>query len=335
MNPFRTMPGGAVTALLLLGACCTAAASSKTMQNVREKPSIDEIVMFGDSYEDDGALLRLTKAAVKANIPEATLIPGAPEEKTYWKGRWSNGPTLVEVLARSLEVPLVNYAIGGAKSGEGNYYAWLDYVAESGLAGQIDSYGHDLGASRAHAHAIYMVSASTNDYCQFHDFHQPGRLPVGDAAGLSYEDLADRAARNVRAAVERLAALGARRIVVFSSYPVGQSPLATTTDPQVSQANRFTGRFDEELRRELKLLKPSDAKITIFPIAGLIRSILRSPLKYGIANTSQPCQPTVPKPGTACAAPDSYVWWDELHPTAQMHRLLGKRLAEHIGITAN
>lgn len=52
MNPFRTMPGGAVTALLFLGACCTAAApSAKTMQTVREKPRIDEIVMFGDSYE--------------------------------------------------------------------------------------------------------------------------------------------------------------------------------------------------------------------------------------------------------------------------------------------
>src|SRR5919108_3147959 len=66
------------------------------------------VVMFGDSLSDNGNLLALTGGAV----------PASP----YFAGRFSNGPVWVERLASALDVPLVNFAVGGALTGNGNLF---------------------------------------------------------------------------------------------------------------------------------------------------------------------------------------------------------------------
>lgn len=294
-----------------------------------DSPHISGIVVFGDSYEDDGAVLRISTAAVEVHIPGAMVLPSARTEATYWNGRWSNGPTLVEVLARLLHVPLTNYAIGGAKSGSGNYDAWLDYFAETGVAGQIESFAL-ARAQPPDPNTLYIVSASTNDYGQFHDFHQPGRIPIREAPALTYATLAHRTAHNIKVDVERLIALGARRILVFSAYPITQMPQTTLVDPQVATAEQFTTAFDRELRRQLRRIPAANVHISIFPIDERMRSVMHHPEEFGLHEVTHACQVTVPKPMPACASPATFVWWDEIHPTAAMHEILGQMLRESL-----
>src|SRR5437588_8056906 len=58
------------------------------------------LVVFGDSLSDNGNLFALTG------------FPPAP----YYMGRFSNGPVWVEDLAQYLDVPLDDYAFGGANT---------------------------------------------------------------------------------------------------------------------------------------------------------------------------------------------------------------------------
>ncbi len=60
---------------------------------------VNRIVAFGDSYIDDGNVFELT---------------GSPRPPIYPLGRFSNGTNLVDTMSRLLNVPVLNYGIGGA-----------------------------------------------------------------------------------------------------------------------------------------------------------------------------------------------------------------------------
>lgn len=66
---------------------------------------VDRIVAFGDSYADDGNLFELL---------------GIPRPAVYPNGRFSNGTNFVDTMSQILAVPVDNFAIGGAFTGNGN-----------------------------------------------------------------------------------------------------------------------------------------------------------------------------------------------------------------------
>src|SRR5687768_12602152 len=72
--------------------------------------TIDKIVVFGDSLSDNGNFYTLSSRLHRAdsNVP---IVPASPP---YASGRFSNGEVWVEDLAKSLHVPLEDYAYGGA-----------------------------------------------------------------------------------------------------------------------------------------------------------------------------------------------------------------------------
>src|SRR4051794_20528536 len=73
---------------------------------------IDRIVVFGDSYADTGNALRL------AGIDPLTT-------QVYTTGRFSGGTNYIDTLSNILQVPQFNFAIGGARTNNGNQTAGL------------------------------------------------------------------------------------------------------------------------------------------------------------------------------------------------------------------
>jgi outer membrane lipase/esterase len=86
----------------LLAATAAAAALAAAPVSAQE---VDRIVAFGDSYADDGNLFELL---------------GIPRPAIYANGRFSNGTNFVDTMAQLLGVPVDNFAIGGAFTGNGN-----------------------------------------------------------------------------------------------------------------------------------------------------------------------------------------------------------------------
>lgn len=279
----------------------------------------DHVYAFGDSYSDNGALLHLTQQTVAAKIPEAVVLPATPEANLYWKGRWSNGATAVEDLAKKLDVGITDYAMGGAKSGDGNYYAWLDYFRDTGLLGQVRVFTESLGGKPANPRALYFVSASANDYFQMGDFSRT-ETP---------ERLADRAVANTRYAVEQLVSAGARNIMVSKSYWLSNVPAVFTAARAVATAKAFAQRYDDELPRALAGIgRLPDVKLTYFEWSRAMQQIVANSKQNGISDVQTPCQVTLPKPAPACANPGAHLWWDEYHPTRHTHELLADAMVK-------
>jgi len=87
---------------LLASAAFAALALASTPASAQ---TVERIVAFGDSYADDGNLFELL---------------GIPRPGPYPQGRFSDSTNFVDTLSQILQVPVDNFAIGGAFTGNGN-----------------------------------------------------------------------------------------------------------------------------------------------------------------------------------------------------------------------
>jgi outer membrane lipase/esterase len=85
--------------------CAVAAAALAAAAQPAAAQRVERIVAFGDSYADDGNLWQLL------GIPPAAVYPN---------GRFSDATNFVDTMAQLLGVPIDNFAIGGAFTGNGN-----------------------------------------------------------------------------------------------------------------------------------------------------------------------------------------------------------------------
>ncbi|MGV2829620.1 nucleoside hydrolase [Myxosarcina sp. GI1(2024)] len=206
--------------------------------------SISQIYAFGDSYSDDGRSLEISTEAVNAGVPDAFILPADPELGLYdAEGRWTNGETAVEVLAQNLGVGLTNYAVGGAKSGNGNYYSWLDSVRDTGVFGQIDQFTSESSGT-ADPDALYFIFASANDFFEYADFGLPGTV----------EELAAQTVENIADSVTELAELGAEQFLVVNSSDLDILP-GVIEFGQAEEAELFVDEVNSLLPQELASLE--------------------------------------------------------------------------------
>lgn len=305
--------------VLLLCICMTI----PTVQNVKatDKPytKYSKVIAFGDSYSDNGEAKRISTEIVNKGMElEKAVIK--PSNELYWRNRYSNGRTAVEVLAARLGVPLVNYAVGGAATGENNYSAWMDVLGNTGVLGQIERFEKSLKGKKADAGALYFIFASANDYFYFADYNMPGKV----------EAVADEAVDNIKTAVRRLNKLGAKSFFIVNSSDLSMVPYEIKMK-RTKEAAAFTKYVNQELPKELEQLKKvTGISITVFDITKVSSQIKKAPSKYGISVMKSPCQVTDPKPKKAKANPDSYYFWDEWHYSSAVHKIIGKRMYQEL-----
>jgi outer membrane lipase/esterase len=78
---------------------CAVACAALALPAAADAQRVNRIVALGDSYIDDGNVFELT---------------GTARPPIYPLGRFSNGTNLVDTMARELNVPVLNFGIGGA-----------------------------------------------------------------------------------------------------------------------------------------------------------------------------------------------------------------------------
>ena len=84
---------------------CAAAMMAFAVAAPASAQRVERIVAFGDSYADDGNFFELT---------------GIARPAVYANGRFSNGTNFVDTMGQVLGVPIDNFAIGGAFTGNGH-----------------------------------------------------------------------------------------------------------------------------------------------------------------------------------------------------------------------
>lgn len=274
------------------------------------------LYVFGDSLSDTGNL-----AAIRGEFP-------AP----FFRNRVTNGPVAVDVLAERLGLSaeasryLVgrsaggNYAVAGA-SARGNDLIDLTSQVVVFLA----HHGND-----APADALYVVFVGGNDV----------RRARSERDVVAANDIIDGAASEVGDNVELLIRAGARSLLVMNSPDVGLLPETRTlaqerSDPFLPQrATQLSERYAAQLHRVLQRLQRQHADVWLqeVDVYTTSRLIAQQPARFGIDNIVDACFSTETLMFlSGCVAGANfgrYYFFDEIHPTAAVHRLIGEGIYE-------
>jgi phospholipase/lecithinase/hemolysin len=287
--------GLAAFALSTLAVSCAAVAAA---------PS--KIVAFGDSLSDTGNL-----AARLATV--GVISPADP----YDQGRFSNGAIAVEVMADRLGVSLESYGYGGAKTGLDNRTTTTGTLLNgTGVEGQINSYVTQQSGALDPT-ALYVVWAAGNDFFD---------APVG-ATVLS-------ASQNLAKDVSLLYAAGARQFFVPTLPDLGQTADSIAKgEAVVAGAHAMTVAFNGALAAAMQQVAASSpgANIQVYDVNPVLTAVRNGYISAG-GNVTTGCwsgnyKGYADPAGTLCANPAAYYLWDQVHPTANVHRYMGEAFA--------
>lgn len=249
-----------------------------------------QIYVFGDSLVDTGNLFELT----------FDKIPPSPP---YFKGRFSNGPIWVEYLAENLNLsfdPENDFAYGGATTGETNVTVPL----APGLLDQIARFTNS--SENIDPNALYIIWAGSNDYLN-EDVTEIGQ-PIG----------------NISTAIVALAADGAKNFLVPNLPDLGRLPSTKNTEIS-NQLNRLARFHNIALAGALKSLENSlgtNVDITLVDMNLLFKKIVNNPANFGFTNQNEACLNFQTR--VVCDNPSEYAFWDILHPTTAVHKIMGE-----------
>lgn len=266
--------------------------------------SVNKVIAFGDSLSD------------KNNMYNASMWK-LPNNASWFQGRFSNGRTWVEYLANDLNIPLYNWAVGGA-AGD------TEYLVIPGLISQIQSWVEYMKFAKNYnpQQSLFTLWIGGNDFINYN------RTP-NDVI----HDLTD--------ALTMLANNGAVNILLLNLPDLTAVPVFNMgKNPANVQAN--VNEFNRQIINVAKNLRDKYPQIHIqlFDTYNLFNQMLINPPSYGFKNTHDTClnisngsnlnylishnlQPS-------CENPSQYVFWDSLHPTTQTHRVIATEIFKSI-----
>lgn len=258
---------------------------------------ITHYVVIGDSLSDAGNVHDLTGGAV----------PPPP----YWQGRYSDGPTWIEVRAERLGLPVptaslsggTNYAYGGAETGMGE--SWTGTGALN-MGEQVKAY---LAADMPTGSEQFVIWGGANDV-----FAKVvlGQIPdpVASVANLSQH-------------IRNLSNLGAKDFLVMNLPPLGETPESRALGPVVQgYMNAVSAGFNSLLLAKVGQLRSElGVRIVYGDVYDAFMQVIAEPGRWGFTNvTDRAFDPTRTPP--IVPNPDKYVFWDNVHPTARAHEVL-------------
>jgi phospholipase/lecithinase/hemolysin len=282
--------------------------------------NVSKIYSFGDNYSDSGNSYTISSKLVDNSVPDSYLLPAEPTQNLYWQGRWTNGPTAVEVLSQNLNVDLKNYSVGGATSGYENYHSWLvDDKYKTGLLGQVKKFETELKGNSANPEALYFIFASSNDY--FYTFDNED--------SVSTEELSTNTVKNITTAITKLQKLGAKKFMVVNSPELSKIPWEFITS-RFDSSKDFSNAVNEKLPVELDKLTDSMTSILQYDYTKIEGKIFKDPSSYGISEIIRPYQRTYPDTVKGTGNVDTYYYYDEWNPTKAVHGIVGDDMADKV-----
>jgi phospholipase/lecithinase/hemolysin len=311
----------------------------------------DSIAVFGDSLSDGGSDLALS-SSIHALNPAFPIVPGSGIG-----GHFSNGTVAVEVLAQSLGLPLTphyltppflggvtggtNYAQGGALAGTTNAILPSTLTIGpntvstgfAGVLGQVNDYLST--AHTADPNALYVVWGGANDILFF------GQTPILASCVGSANPGICTALTNTATSIGELLAAGARHILVPNLTDIGKTPslLAQSAAAQ-SGATQLSIGFNTGLAGILAGFESAFPDTIIpFDTFDLFNQVLTNASNFGFSDITDACLSgstadvgSVITPACAAAGPDSYLFWDGVHPTTRAQQFLGAQFALAVGV---
>lgn len=274
------------------------------------------LYVFGDSLVDSGNAYLATGGTV------------ASPDDGYFAGRFSNGFNFADYLSLAITgtpaTPLYaggrNIAVGGATA------ALVPGERSPSFLAQVGLYGQAIGAP-IDSNALVLLSFGGNDV-------RDTILTGGPVSFLS-------AITDFNDAVTALYGLGARHFAIVGAPDIGLLPVS------VAAVGGVPGRLDEltarsqQISQALRQLATGidaqpGATAAFFDLFAMEHDLLASPASFGLPstlNTTTPCQ-IVGGGSPQVANCSNALYFDEIHPTTQVHKAIADTMARQLGISA-
>jgi phospholipase/lecithinase/hemolysin len=272
-----------------------------------------DMFAFGDSLSDAG------NATIANYTATGKIVPVSPP---YSFGHFSNGPTWVEDLYQNylhfgmLTPSLVggrDYAVAGAQTGPTAIEPVTNLPAD--LLGQVSLYGSTHRSSTPRPGTLYTFDIGGNDIMSA--LNKYGAAPA-------VTNVVAAAETNTVDAIESLYALGARNILFYEVPDLGLTPRFHNT-PLQPYASFYAKWFDNTLLSDPRL-RPykqfGGLKVFDLDTYDLLDAANYDRAAFGLTNVASPCWTgsfTSSTPGSVCSSPNTYLFWDSVHPTEVAH----------------
>jgi len=274
-----------------------------------EAQRVDNIVAFGDSYADDGNAFEL------AGIDPADTI-------IYPTGRFTGGTNFNDTLANLLNVPVENFAIGGAGTGNLN------------TSPPLPGFTFEVNSFLAGGGGVFPTVSGTFDETDLITTSIGGNDAriYQKANPLSTVDAATAAAAvsvtNAEADLDRLVDAGAQNI----SFLAGNTALLPeiANDPAAQALrNAYSTAYNSGIQSVLAGYAANGVTVNYLDLTTLLQEVAQDPTKFGFTSAG-PCAPIIQCLTDANYASQFVFWVDALHPTSHTSALIAQYLAAQL-----
>ena len=298
----------------LTAASLLAAASALSFAAPAQAQRIDNIVVFGDSYADDGNAFQL------AGIDPVTT-------QIYTTGRFSGGTNYIDTLADLLGATTENFAIGGAKTDNTNTSGPLpgfQFEVQAFLAGGLVP-AFPTGDGVFDEDDLLAVSIGGNDA---REYQQLGGTLLGAPAAAAV------AAGNATFGLDLLVDAGAQNIS-FLAGDTGRLPEIALDPTGAAIRSSFSSTFNTAMQSTLSGYAADGVMVHYLDLNLVLDNVIANPTAYGITNgIACPTFPGFgPPPGsTACLLnAGGYLFYgDALHLTSDGFKIVGQYVAAQL-----
>jgi phospholipase/lecithinase/hemolysin len=298
-------------------------------QDAKPAPDYTAIVVFGDSLSDTGNVADLTEAKYGVRIPgpfadytDGRFTDGAdtlpPAE--HYSGVWIEQLAATFPSRPAVKASLdggTNYAYGFAFTGRGT--SAFSFGTADSLFVTINNIGQQITDYLAthpkiNDKTLFVVWGGANDLLN----------------ATSEDDVID-AGINQTLNIQRLIDAGATQFMVPNLPPLGLVPRLNGSASTSVPATAAAKLYNEVLGGGIALLRDFNfgrhLNLSQLDVFDLFDEIVAAPSKYSLVNVTASSQ------GMA-VDPDTFLFWDDLHPTTRGHNILAVTAAQVIAQTA-
>jgi phospholipase/lecithinase/hemolysin len=284
---------------------------------VPEKAAFSTIYAFGDSLSDAG----------NDYLASFGILPASP----YSDGRFTDGRVWVQDLAADLHLALPqasldggnDFAYGGAEAGSEPLHTALPIDLSSQLL------QFEIEDPHPAANALYTLSIGANDLLDaIPDYASNPTLAEADVTAAVADEVKF---------VGSLIGLGAKVFDILNVPDLGKTPEERSAGTTAA-ATSLSAQYDAALGKSLAALASHD-HVTIYVVNSfaLIDAGVADPGAYGLTNVTNPVW-TGNYYGTGGSltvhgkAASTYLFFDQLHPTATGHALVASAALSSLGL---
>lgn len=275
----------------------------------RRAHDLTALVVFGDSLCDDGS-----------GVFPLSNGSWPPTQYGYDQGRFSNGPVWPEYLARNLSIALYDYAYGGATTSNiiiQGYSGSRSTIPVPSVDEQVSRFLDNKPSGLDVNTTLFAVTGGVNDVL----------LDANASAWTATSVLAQQ--------ISRLEKVGAQNFLLFNYYDISLIPYDSYVEPALKETYY---QFSADLEQALTKLQRATPGSYFFSFARSLFPRLYfygEPTDYGLDSYGAygSCvtgiyaeTPNI----TVCSDPSKKVFWDEYHPTTNMHALVAAGMLEKL-----